>query len=125
MSGDEDGSASSNGIAEFTGAFDHRLELRHDRPRSPGVEATLVTRLRIELGLTRLSMLFLTEDRREPLVSEVCRTRLIGFSTIGLEVEEEGNVVAEFSSLLITGICDGLLVLELFWPMTQGKEGGG
>ena len=61
-----------------TGARDKRLEFRHDLRRSPGVDAMLLTRLRILLGLTRLTRLLRTDDLLDPKPSEVCRARLLG-----------------------------------------------
>jgi len=65
---EDEGSESAAREVESTspaGALDHRLELRHDRLRSPGVDAALLTRLRMLLGFTRLRKLLRAEIRRD------------------------------------------------------------
>lgn len=60
---DEDvGGGSARVGVELDGAADQRLEFRHERPISPELEATLLTRL---LGLTSLRMLLRKDDRRD------------------------------------------------------------
>ena len=111
---DEDvGKGSARVGVELDGAADQRLEFRHERPISPELEATLLTRLP---GLTSLRMLLRNDDRRD----------LGWVGTSGMTSEEESggrSVLVPATALGVVG-CVGRAAgsgeswyLELLWPI--------